>query len=45
MDVAPVVVCERTLAPVRFIAEAFDCKVEWDGDNKTVIIKTINMDN
>ena len=44
IDVAPMVVCERTLVPVRFIAEAFDCKVEWDGDNKTVDIITKEID-
>lgn len=39
MDVAPVVVRDRTLVPVRFVAEAFNCNVDWDGSTQTVIIK------
>ncbi len=32
----------RTFVPVRFIAEAFDCTVNWDAYNYTVDIKTNN---
>ncbi len=38
LDVAPQIIGERTLVPVRAIAEAFNCKVEWDNDTQTVII-------
>lgn len=38
MDVAPSVINGRTLVPVRFVAEAFDCYVEWDGSSSTVYI-------
>lgn len=39
--VMPVVVNDRTLVPVRFIAESFGAKVDWDPDTKTV---TVNGD-
>ena len=38
LDVAPQIVGERTLVPVRAIAEAFNCDVTWDGENHTVNI-------
>lgn len=38
MDVAPMLIGGRTLVPVRFVAEAFDCDVDWDGENNTVNI-------
>ena len=44
LDVVPQLVGGRTLVPVRAVAEGFDCKVDWDGDNQTVIIKTINTE-
>ena len=31
----------RTLVPVRAISEAFDLKVDWNGETRTVIIKKI----
>lgn len=40
LDVAAKVINNRTLVPVRAISEAFGCNVEWDGETKTVIIKT-----
>ncbi|MDD4049103.1 MAG: stalk domain-containing protein, partial [Clostridia bacterium] len=39
-DVAPIVLNGRTLVPVRFIAESYGAKVDWDGDNRTVIINS-----
>ena len=42
LDVVPQLVGGRTLIPVRAVAEAFDCKVDWDGETRTVIIKTID---
>ncbi len=38
MDIAPVVINDRTLVPARFVAEAFDCDVDWEGNTQTVII-------
>lgn len=38
LDIAPQIVDERTLVPVRAIAEADGCKVRWDGETRTVII-------
>lgn len=38
MDIAPMIIENRTLVPVRFVAEAFGCEVEWDGDNRIVNI-------
>lgn len=40
LDAASQIVNDRTLVPVRAISEALGCKVEWDGDTKTVIIKS-----
>ena len=38
MDVAPVIINDRTLVPVRFISEALDCIVEWDGTTRIVYV-------
>ena len=40
LDVAPQIVDDRTLVPVRAISEALDCTVDWDGEARTVIITT-----
>ncbi len=40
MDIAPLVINGRTLAPARYAAEAFGAKVDWDENTKTVIIRT-----
>ncbi len=47
MDITPLIVDGRTLVPARFVAEAFDCDVNWDGNTKTVNITTkpINYNN
>lgn len=39
LDEAPQIVGERTLVPVRAIAEAFDCSVDWNDETNSVIIK------
>lgn len=45
--VTPVIIDGRTLVPVRFIAENFGAKVDWNADNATIHInyidKTIEM--
>ncbi|MDD7363647.1 MAG: copper amine oxidase N-terminal domain-containing protein [Peptoniphilus sp.] len=38
MDVAPKIVDNRTLVPIRFISETFEEKVTWDEANRTVAI-------
>lgn len=38
LDSAAVNINDRTLLPVRAVAEAFGASVEWDGDTNTVII-------
>lgn len=40
LDVPPMVVDERTLVPVRFVAESFGANVKWDESTRTVIINT-----
>ena len=40
LDVAPQLISDRTVVPVRAIAEAFGCDVEWNGETSTVIITT-----
>ena len=42
LDVAPFTVNDRTLVPVRYIAEGFNAQVDWDNDTNTVIIKSHN---
>lgn len=39
-DVAPQIINDRTLVPLRAISEASDCDVYWDDGNKTVYIST-----
>lgn len=41
LDVAPFIESDRTLVPVRAVAEALQAKVNWDNDTRTVIIETI----
>lgn len=45
MDVAPVIINSRTLVPARFVAEAFDCDVDWNGDLQIVDITTYYVDD
>ena len=45
MDVPALERDERIFIPVRFAAEAFDCKVLWDDNSQTVTIHTINNFN
>lgn len=44
MDIAPMMVNNRTLVPARFVAEAFNCRVDWDADKKIVNITTTPAD-
>lgn len=38
MDIAPVVINGRTLAPARYVAEAFGADVQWSQNTNTVVI-------
>ena len=38
MDVAPIIENDRTMLPIRFVAEALSYSVDWDGGNQDVII-------
>lgn len=42
LDTAPWIDNGRTLVPVRAVSEAFNCNVEWDGNNNSVNIKSQN---
>lgn len=39
MDVAPVIINERTMVPVRFVAENLGYEVQWKQETKAVIIQ------
>lgn len=39
LDVPAKIIEGRTLVPARAVAEAFDCAVDWDGENRRVIIE------
>lgn len=38
LDTAPIILNDRTLVPVRAVAESFDCTVDWNGATRTVTI-------
>lgn len=40
LDCAPTLVGGSTMVPTRAVAEGFGCKVEWDGNTRTVFIYT-----
>lgn len=40
LEAPPRIVDDRTLVPVRAVAESFDCEVGWDGNTRTVTITT-----
>ena len=41
MDAAPEIVNDRTMLPVRFIAEHLNCEVNWEASTSSVIIKAL----
>ena len=45
LDSAPFILNDRTLVPVRVVAQSFSCDVQWDSANKTVIINRIEKGN
>ena len=40
LDVPAKIINDRTMVPVRAISEAMECKVDWDGGERKVIITT-----
>ena len=40
MDVAPKIINDRTMIPIRYAAVAMDCGVTWDKDTRTVIVES-----
>lgn len=42
LDTEPIIYKDRTLVPIRFIAETFGCKVNWIEDTQEVIIEKGN---
>ena len=44
LDVPAVIIDERTLVPIRFLAESIGAEVEWVSENKTVLISTENLE-
>ena len=45
LDVPPLIVNERTLVPVRFVAESLECEVDWIPENSTVVISKQLIDS
>lgn len=45
LDVPAQIMNDRTMVPVRAVAEAFGCTVEWNNDTRTVIIVTVQDEN
>ena len=45
IDIAPVIINDRTMLPIRFIAEKFGFDVFWDGQNMTVTIQGENSND
>ncbi|MDO5398915.1 MAG: stalk domain-containing protein [bacterium] len=38
LDAAPEIINDRTMVPIRAIAEACGCKVDWDSDSREVMV-------
>lgn len=44
MDIAPMIINDRTLVPARFVAEAFNCNVVWSAEDFCVYITSNPID-
>jgi len=40
LDVPPAIVDGRTLVPLRFVVQALEIPMEWEAENRTVVIRT-----
>ena len=45
LDVAPAIINDRTMLPIRFIAEGFNLGVGWDSDTSTVYVVRNTFDD
>lgn len=45
LDVAPAVINDRTMLPIRFVAEGFNLGVAWDGSTRTVSVIRNSFDD
>jgi len=45
LEVPAKIINGRTMVPIRFVSEAMDCVVGWDGVSRTVAIRTANVLN
>lgn len=39
LDVPAQIIDDRTMVPLRFIAESFGCKVEWINDEQRIVVR------
>jgi len=44
LDTAPAIINERTMLPIRFVAESFHLGVGWEAENQTVVILRNSFD-
>lgn len=44
-DVPPQIINGRTLVPARALAESLGASVEWDGENNTVVVNKVKVNN
>jgi beta-lactamase superfamily II metal-dependent hydrolase len=42
LDVPAKIIESRTMAPLRFVSEALNCHVSWDGDTQTITISSLS---
>ena len=45
LDAAPQIINERTMLPIRFVAESFNLGVAWDGSTQTVYVISNTLDD
>ncbi len=43
-DVQPIIRNDRTMLPARFVAENLGAEVSWDGETRTVLVKSENVE-
>ncbi len=42
LETSPIIINERTMVPLRFVSEALNCEVNWDGNTRSVYIVSEN---
>lgn len=43
MDVAPMIIADRTMVPVRFVSEAFGAEIDWRAESQTAVVALGSM--